>query len=176
MRKVSTKKVGQYTRNGELVKVFGSYKEAALGIGSKPTSIFNCCSGKIKYHKDHKFEWFYDNIEDEVWQEHPSLKVMVSNMGRVQASKGAYLYGGHTLNGYRKVTVQKKQYLVHRLVMQTFSREEPKSTVDHIDGVKTNNRYENLRWATMKEQANNRRPMEQFKHCVSCTCDCNPKK
>jgi hypothetical protein len=86
------------------------------------------------------------------------------------------LKGGHTNGGYRKVSVNKKQYLVHRLVMETFSDELPKATVDHIDGDRTNNEFVNLRWATMKEQAQNRKTPKPFTHCVTCTCNCNPKE
>lgn len=51
-----------------------------------------------------------------------------------------------------------KNVYVHRLVMETFSPDNKKETVNHIDGDKTNNHISNLEWATYKE--NNRHAME----------------
>ena len=62
-------------------------------------------------------------------------------------------------NGYHGVVLCKtsmkldrKQFLVHRLVALTFlDNPEKKDFVDHIDGDKNNNSLSNLRWATRNE-------------------------
>ena len=99
----------------------------------------------------------------------------VSNLGRVKSVARRVEYSdGRVYNypsklkkltkgnhGYLKVSLVdksnrlNKSLLVHRLVAQTFiPNPENKETVNHKDGVKWNNKVENLEWNTSAE--NNR--------------------
>ena len=55
-------------------------------------------------------------------------------------------------NNYLHVKLNEKIYAVHRLVLITFDREpKPNEESNHLSGIKTDNRKENLSWATRSE-------------------------
>lgn len=91
----------------------------------------------------------------------------VSNLGRVKRTQtNTNTYNGKVLTpiqfsiGYLAVNLCRngKPHLnyIHRLVAQAFiPNPKNKPHIDHIDGTRTNNCVENLRWATRQENQNN---------------------
>ena len=84
----------------------------------------------------------------------------VSNLGRVKSyckgKNGVILKGSKHNFGYIKVSLMGKQVLVHRLVAEAFIlNPDNKPCIDHINGITSDNRVENLRWCTQKENLNN---------------------
>lgn len=64
-------------------------------------------------------------------------------------------------NGYMVIVCGRlrKKYRVHRIVAETFiPNPENKPEVDHINRIRTDNRVDNLCWATRLENAQNRGP------------------
>lgn len=59
-------------------------------------------------------------------------------------------------NGYVQIMINGKRYKAHRLIFIMHKNFAP-STIDHINGVRDDNRIENLRAATLEENAHNRR-------------------
>ncbi len=68
--------------------------------------------------------------------------------------------------GYQRISLWKngkeKKFYIHRLIgIHHIPNPENKPTIDHINRIRDDNRLENLRWATSKEQSEN-----QEKHFI----------
>ena len=59
-------------------------------------------------------------------------------------------------NGYWRMSIQGKSYQAHRLVWLYHNGKMPLGDIDHINGVKNDNRIENLRDVTHKVNTQNR--------------------
>lgn len=76
----------------------------------------------------------------------------VSNSNRIKVGQIAGSIGNH---GYLRISIDKKFYLSHRLAWLWMTGEFPPDQIDHINRVKTDNRWENLRAATNQQNQMN---------------------
>lgn len=71
---------------------------------------------------------------------------------KVKAGKVA---GDRYRNGYRRVCIDSQDYLAHRVVWLMAYGEWPEAEIDHINGVRDDNRLNNLRLATSAQNKQN---------------------
>lgn len=74
--------------------------------------------------------------------------------GKLLTVKKKTLIIGPKLNkkGYCRVTLNQKQFQVHRIIAETFiPNPQNLPQVNHINGIKTDNRIENLEWVSNQE-------------------------
>ena len=69
--------------------------------------------------------------------------------------KNGKTLGTNRPDGYLSANIDKKMYLIHRLVWLYHYGEFPNGFIDHIDGDKTNNTIDNLRDVTPEESNRN---------------------
>ena len=64
--------------------------------------------------------------------------------------------GNKDHNGYRRVTINRQRYMEHRLVYLYMTGNFPKNQIDHINHIRDDNRWVNLRDATYSQNNSNR--------------------
>lgn len=97
----------------------------------------------------------------EIWKDIEGYEGLyqISNLGNVKSLKNGLLKGGKIF-GYRYIGLcyngKYKSFRVARLVAKAFiPNTENKPCVDHINAIRDDDRVENLRWVTHKENTNN---------------------
>lgn len=74
---------------------------------------------------------------------------------RSSQSKVGGIAGWNDGQGYLRIRLEKKDYKVHRLAWFYMTGQWPKNQIDHKDGVRSNNAWNNLREATHKQNMEN---------------------
>lgn len=95
-------------------------------------------------------------------------RVIISSKGKVLVKSDKRFYRlvktFKDLEGYDCVTLQNRTYLVHSLVAESFLGDspEPLSQILHVNGDKSDNRAENLRWSSPEEEWRNIRAVKPY--------------
>ena len=151
---------------GDIIKEWGSVKEAANSLGANPSSIGNACSKSLKIKK---YLWkFSPKIEEEkekhpgeVWPKIPNFpKYTVSQNGEIYSLFIKRLMKQYTnIRGYKSLGLKDENgkqttITVHVIVAQVYvPNPDDKPEVCHKNDNREDSRAENLFWGTSKDNA-----------------------
>ena len=156
-------------KNGDKcnIKEYHSIAEASNAFNCKPAYIVDVLKKRQNTTKGYCWEYQQnkeEQIPGEKWvkladidNKFKGYRSEISSTGRIKSEYGVISYGTMNANGYCAVGVKGKNYLVHTLVATALHGKivGDANTVDHINRIKTDNRKENLCWATRSEQQDN---------------------
>lgn len=147
----------QIDENGDKINItdYKSIESAKKETGW--SKIQRAVSNKKIYYNFYWEKIINEDFSNEEWRtiDDEKLKtVQISNMGRIKWNNGRISTGYINDAGYSRTSINRTLYQTHRLVCIAFHGPPPSDhhTVDHIDNDRNNNKADNLRWATRREQ------------------------
>lgn len=162
--------VTEMIESQEIVQEYISIAEAAREHNIDPSSINNCCRGKTKFSttkEGEKLYWCYadesenktiEDYEIKEWLNIPGFsRYKISPDGQIYSTFYSRLMFIQDKKDYDTVRLvddngDRKTTRVHRLVALAYhENKQKKRVVNHKDGVKKNNKKDNLEWNTDRE-------------------------
>jgi len=90
------------------------------------------------------------------WEKVDNNHYSISDCGKVRNDLTGKIIKPHkNWNGYLRIGIGRSHYFIHRLVLSAFVEKCPDGhEANHKNGIKTDNRVENLEWTTRQENYN----------------------
>lgn len=110
-----SKKVYQYTLEGEFIREWSGYLEAGETLGLRSTNICQCCNGGKKMHGGYQWKLDYNEkiekyVYDRVMKEETKLKISRGNKGKPKSDS-------HVL----KLSLKKRKLILNTETGETYS-------------------------------------------------------
>lgn len=136
------------------MREWASSKEASLATGTSISSISRSCIGNQKLGNGYIWRYKEEVFTDIRPVDIPGFeRVFATEKGRIIGKTGKVSYGSN-ITGYLATSIKsvsdgvRHQKLVHRLVAWAFYGPDNGRMVNHKNGIKTDNRPENLEYVT----------------------------
>lgn len=148
-----------YKKFGWTTKITSNTVENQIQFAKNRGCIIELANNK----KPHTFKIISEPPAEEEWFPYPqNNKYEITKKGMVRNKKTKRILGSTDSYGYQTITdtsqTPLKRYKIHRMVLETFNPIENAEmyVVDHINGIKNDNRLENLRWLTQRHNMEER--------------------
>lgn len=112
-----------------------------------------------------KREQEIDHLLDEYFIYDPNIGKVYNKITRSSRAIKDDESGSIDNNGYLKTRFKKNEYTIHRLAWRLYYGEWPKKSLDHINGIKSDNRIVNLRECDHRTNAQNTHRHRNGKLC-----------
>lgn len=91
------------------------------------------------------------------WKERPREHFKSVSAWKTNTIKFAGEKAGFIIHGYLAIKINGKRFMLHRVLYKLITEQDPPRYVDHIDGDKLNNAWQNLRDVSHEDNLRNQR-------------------
>jgi hypothetical protein len=158
MKEPTTIPVNQYDLEENYIATWKSCRDASEHLSIYFTSIQRACNGNLLTAGGYTWEYLIEDLDGEEWKESVvnGQTLYASNCGRIRRVNGRTTSGSQGSDGYYRIKINSKTFLIHRVIAEIYHGPSPSSShiSNHIDEDRANNYPKNLEWVTLKENTN----------------------
>lgn len=86
------------------------------------------------------------------WKERPLSHFPSPSIWKMWNTKFAHQIGGHRhASGYLHIRINKRNIMAHRIIYKLMTGDEPPELLDHKNGIRSDNHWDNIRVATSQQ-------------------------